>query len=166
MIRTLQLCFTYPQQDTLTLLRQRVDRLPVSTARVKLRLFLRDIQTLELHQWEELYTRTFDLSPLVAPYVGHATYGEDYRRGSLMAELSGEYHTLGVDLQGELPDHLLPVLGYLEYTRAPLPELLSLLEPAVQSMKRTLHRMEPHNPYMQVLLALEAHLPQLLRRSA
>ena len=65
--------------------------------------FVEKIVPLSLSEQEELFTRTLDLSPLSAPYVGYHVWGESYKRGEFMAALNKEMKELGVDLDGELP---------------------------------------------------------------
>jgi nitrate reductase delta subunit len=120
--------------------------------------FLAALRPLSLGEWEELYTRTWDLDPLVAPYIGFQLWGEDYRRGNFMARLRLAYRATGIELDGELPDHLVPVLRYLAAAPAPLPELVEALAPAVEKMIAPLHRRDPANPYLILLNALPVSL--------
>jgi nitrate reductase delta subunit len=121
--------------------------------------FLGEVESLDLGEWEELHTRTLDLSPLFVPYVGHVMWGESYRRGEFMAELAGSMRELGVDLEGELPDHLAPVLRYLD-TR-PSPELTGLVAAAVEKMGKELARAEAQNPYRHLLAAARLAVSEL-----
>ncbi len=155
LLETLALAYQYPRPGSTKLLWERVKELPKSKAKERLERFLQAISQLTLAEREELYTRTLDLTPLTAPNVGYAVYGEDYRRGRFMAELSAAYASLGVDTANEIPDHLIPVLRYLAKAPEPLPELRQILEPALQQITRTLKNLEPTNPY---LLLLEATL--------
>ena len=95
--------------------------------------FLRHISALSIEEWEELYTRTLDLSPAVAPYIGFQMWGEGYQRGSFMALLNHALRMEAVETEGELPDHLIPVLRYLDRAAQPPAELLEVLKPAVFS---------------------------------
>ena len=56
-------------------------------------------------------------------------------------------------MDGELPDHLIPILRYLDLTSQPLPELVDVLEPAVQRMLSGLRQAEASNPYTHLLEA-------------
>lgn len=116
--------------------------------------FLDEVSRLTLGEWEELHTRTLDLSPPVALYVGHAIWGESYKRGEFMASLKRAEDAESVDPDGELPDHLLPVLLYLDVAAEPLPELLEVIGPALQRMRRDLDKAEPGNPYVGLLDAI------------
>ena len=110
--------------------------------------FLAQFQPLSLSEQEELYTRTLDLSPLAAPYVGYQIWGESYKRGEFMAELSHEMKVHQIDLEGELPDHLRPILQYLAVSPSPLPELIEVLDQAVKAMHKSLKKSEDNNPYL------------------
>ena len=116
--------------------------------------FIKKIGTLSLSEQEELFTRTFDLSPLTAPYVGYQIWGESYKRGEFMAQLSQEMSLYEINLEGELPDHLLPVLRYLAAATAPLPELVEVLDPAIAAMQKSLKKNEADNPYLLLLKAI------------
>lgn len=56
--------------------------------------------------WEEMFVRTFDFNPDCALEVGWHLFGEDYKRGEMLAFLRGEMNRCGVPENGELPDHL------------------------------------------------------------
>nr|WP_243454924.1 nitrate reductase [Meiothermus sp. CFH 77666] len=160
MLQTLALAYQYPTAGSTKALWERVNALPKARAKDLLERFLRVISELRLSEREELYTRTLELTPLTAPYIGYAVYGEDYRRGRLMAELNAAYLELGIDTAGEIPDHLIPVLRYLAVADPPLPELLQLLGPALHQIVHTLKTLEPKNPYLMLLEAtLEAVKP-------
>jgi nitrate reductase delta subunit len=154
-LETLALAYQYPSPGSTNALWERVNALPASPSKPLLERFLQATSGLRLAEREELHTRTLDLTPLTAPNLGYAVYGEDYRRGRFMAELSAEYARLGVDSQGELPDHLIPVLRYLAKAKEPLPELLGLLGPALQQIAHTLRTLEPKNPYLYLLEATQ-----------
>lgn len=109
--------------------------------------FMTEIKTLSLAEREELYTITFDLNPLSAPYVGYQIWGENYTRGEFMANLNHEMSNLDIDMENELPDHLIPILRYLSATTAPLPELTKVLGQSVAAMKKSLKKAEGQNPY-------------------
>ena len=116
--------------------------------------FLQEIGALSLSEQEELFTHTLDLSPLTAPYVGYQIWGESYKRGEFMAQLSQEMSLYEINLEGELPDHLLPVLRYLAAAPAPLPELVEVLDPAIAAMQKSLKKNEADNPYLLLLKAI------------
>ncbi len=117
--------------------------------------FLNEFASLSLAEREELYTRTLDLNPLAAPYVGYQLWRENYKRGAFMAELNHEMNALGIEKAGELPDHLIPILRYLDVAPNPLPDLLEALPKALKKMRKELKKAEPQNPYRYLLAAID-----------
>lgn len=55
---------------------------------------------------EERYTALFDLNPICTLHAGYHLFGEDYKRGELLAGLSAELKKAGVPNGAELPDFL------------------------------------------------------------
>ncbi len=115
--------------------------------------FVDEISALEFGKWEELHTATLDLSPQFVPYVGHVAWGENYRRGAFMAELNGVFREAGIELYGELPDHIEPVLRYLGTGAELISDLVDVLPSAVATMQETLRKAAPKNPYNHLLAA-------------
>lgn len=146
--------FRYPAPGSLEHLEAGVRTMPRGQARRALENFTRRIKAMSLEGWEELYTRTLDLAPLVAPYIGYQIWGDAYQRGEFMAALNRTYGALGLETEGELPDHLAPVLHYLERAEAPIPELQQTLEPALKAMHKTLRTLDAKNPYLSLLEAV------------
>ncbi len=155
---TIARCFAYPDDGRLDELRQAVAALPDGKVRTHLERFLSAIAPLSLGEWEELHTRTLDLSPHVVPYVGHVVWGESYKRGAFMADLMRAMTDAGIDMDGELPDHLAPILRYLEAVDAPHEELVEVLPQAVASMIKELKKSDRDNPYRHVLEAARAQV--------
>jgi nitrate reductase delta subunit len=116
--------------------------------------FLEKIDRIDLYQWEELYTSTWDLNPAAAPYIGYQIWGDSYPRGQFMALLQREMIELQIDREGELPDHLIPVLRYLDVASKPVPELLQNFLPALKSMRQALKKADPENIYLCLLDSL------------
>ena len=115
--------------------------------------FVKQVAKLSLSEWEELCTRTLDLSPAAAPYVGFQVWGESYQRGEFMSKLNRQMYELDIDPAGELPDHMVPVLRYLGAADAPLPELMENFEPAVERMIGILREKDRRNPYISLFEA-------------
>ena len=143
----------YPGPGSLEKLRVAWEALPGGPIRKHLLRFLADLEQLSLAGWEELHTRTLDLAPIFAPYVGFAIFGENYQRGEFMAGLKVAQDEIGIDRRGELPDHLEPVLRYLAATDEPFPGLVEVFAQAVSRMRKTLKEAEADNPYRHVLAA-------------
>jgi nitrate reductase delta subunit len=145
----------YPYPGQVEALRLELAGTPEGPAKKSLGAFLDQVQPLSLGEREELHTRTLDLSPLATPYVGFQAYGESYPRGNFMALMNQALAFHEIPTDGELPDHLIPVLRYLGAAGSPLPELAEILLPAVQAMQRSLKKSDPSNPYGLLLQAVE-----------
>jgi nitrate reductase delta subunit len=144
--------FRYPGPDRLESLAAGTLALPSSPAKAALTLFLAEVEALSLGEWEELYTRTWDLDPLTPPYIGFHIWGEDYRRGNFLACLHAAYRETGLETDGELPDHLVPVLRCLGTSRLPV-ELVEVFPRSLEKMSASLRKREAQNPYLGLLEA-------------
>lgn len=147
------LALRYPTVDAMDVLETSVDALPQGRAEREMRRFMKDVNSMPLSKLEELYTATFDLSPVVVPYVGHLAYGDSYERGTFMADLKGAMRSADVDPGSELPDHLDPILRYLATTDEPIDSLQPILVPAITKMEKGLKKANSKNPYLHVLTA-------------
>ena len=99
--------------------------------------FVRLLPADDLHAMQELHARTFDVQAITTLDVGYVLFGEDYKRGALLANLSREHREVGNDCSTELADHLPNVLRLLpRMTDAAVREELVkvLLDPAVKRM--------------------------------
>jgi len=139
--------FRYPQPGLIERLEADLAEASQSPAREALAKFIDKAGRLSLSEWEELYTRTLDLSPEVAPYIAFQVWGESYQRGEFMARMNRALFEQGIETEGELPDHLIPVLRYLSVTSNPFPELTEHFEPAVRRMAAVLREKDSKNPY-------------------
>ena len=148
--------YRYPVPNRLAILGEAVERDLTGSAQRRMRRFVAAVGKLSTTEWEELHTRTLDLSPLFAPYVGHLIWGENYRRGEFMADLKRQMEIHGVDLGGELPDHIEPVLRYLAVAPDPLSDLVHVVGDAVGAMRLALRNAEPDNPYRHLIGATVA----------
>jgi nitrate reductase assembly molybdenum cofactor insertion protein NarJ len=63
-----------------------------------------------LPELQEIFTRSFDVQAITTLSVGYLLFGDDYKRGALLANLHREQEAAGVDVGVELPDHLPAVL--------------------------------------------------------
>jgi nitrate reductase delta subunit len=153
--------FCYPSPELLWLLESGLTEAGPGLGRSGLVAFIEKIKTLSLSEWEELCTRTLDLSPAAAPYVGFQIWGESYQRGEFMAKLSRAMFDLGVNTEGELPDHLVPILRYLDATDQPIPELVENYENAVSRMTSILREKDKGNPYIHLFEAALKLAPKM-----
>lgn len=161
---TLAEALHYPGPGSLDVLELGLSNLPNTPLRRSFGHFMKGVRPLRPHEFEELYTRTLELAPLTAVYVGYQVWGDAYPRGEFMAALNRTYADMGLDTQGELPDHLGVILRYLAQTPEPLPELRNVLEPSVKAMHDTLKTLEPRNPYLHLLDAVESAVQALRAR--
>lgn len=73
--------------------------------------FARELAGLSTEHAQELYTRSFDLSPVCVPYLSVHLFGaESFKRAELMTGLNAAYERIGFDRGTELPDHVALVL--------------------------------------------------------
>jgi len=147
--------FRYPQPGLLEQLEAGLTEAGKGPVRGKLAAFVKKVGALSLSEWEELSTRTLDLSPAAAPYIGFQVWGEGYQRGEFMAQLNRAMAEFDIDPEGELPDHLVPVLRYLAVAEQPVPDLTENFTKAVERMIALLREKDRGNPY---ILLLEAAL--------
>lgn len=84
----------------------------VAAAR-ELRSFEQLIPKGDLRTMRELHTRTFDVQPITSLDIGYTLFGEDYKRGALLANLNNEHNRAHNDCGVELADHLTNVLRLL-----------------------------------------------------
>jgi nitrate reductase assembly molybdenum cofactor insertion protein NarJ len=64
-------------------------------------------------KWEEIYTRTFDVQAITTLDMGYVLFGDDYKRGELLVNLSKEHTKAGNDCGTELADNLPNLLRLL-----------------------------------------------------
>ncbi len=67
----------------------------------------------DLGRLQEEYTKAFDLDETHSLYVGYHLLGESYKRSAMLLEFKERYRTLGMEVAGELADHLPVVLRFL-----------------------------------------------------
>ena len=70
-------------------------------------------KVIPLRKWEEIYTRTFDVQAITTLDVGYVLFGDDYKRGELLVNLSKEHTKAVNDCKTELADHLPNLLRLL-----------------------------------------------------
>jgi nitrate reductase molybdenum cofactor assembly chaperone NarJ/NarW len=71
--------------------------------------FIAGTDDISLSELQELYTRTFDLSPVCALDIGYHLFGENYKRGVFLANLRETESPFDLGQEHQLPDYL-PVL--------------------------------------------------------
>ncbi len=125
-----------------------------SQAAQQMESFLHFVETTELGRLEEVYTGTFDINPACHIFAGHILFGESFKRGAFMAELTEEYQKRHFDTKKELADHipvLLRFLSGLALDDTLAKELNSdCLIPVFQKMNDNFKE-DSQNPYVPVL---------------
>ncbi len=110
-------------------------------------------QTLDARQ--EMFVRTFDMNPNCALEIGWHLFGEDYKRGEMLAYLRREMREVGIDEGTELPDYLGNVLRLLgRWNQEEAGEFVHIFfTPALEKMKKAVSGTE--TPYSHLFDAIE-----------
>jgi nitrate reductase molybdenum cofactor assembly chaperone len=124
-----------------------------------LSVFREAVTNLSLSELQEVYTRTFDLSPVCALDIGYHLFGENYKRGVFLASLRETEAPFDLGQEHQLPDYLPVLLRLLtklddEELRSAL--IVDCMIPALEKMLKTLG--EGENPYRHLIAAIEAAL--------
>jgi len=115
-----------------------------------------------LFEQQELYTRTFDLSPLCSPALSVHLFGvESFKRSHLMVGLLDMYSAAQFEAQGETADHMPTVTRFLPYAAGTdRPEIIQyILIPALLKMCVLLSSKQ--NPYAHLLEAVIATVTEI-----
>ncbi len=86
---------------------------------------------------QEIYTRSFDVQAITTLDLGYVVFGDDYKRGELLVNLSREHREAGNDCGDELGDHLPNLLRLIAVhpDAAMMEELVQLIvAPALRQM--------------------------------
>lgn len=107
--------FDYPTEGYAARMREAREALRgrCAEAEAELDAFLELVPAEDLRAAQELHTRTFDVQAITTLDLGYVLFGDDYKRGEILANLNREHHQAGVDCRGELADHLSNVLRLL-----------------------------------------------------
>jgi nitrate reductase delta subunit len=142
----------YPGDDWAECL-ERAERLCLpGSSHSLLREFLSDVQSTPVPLLQECYTRIFDLNPVCTLEVGYHLFGENYKRGLFLANLSETEKSHEVALNGQLPDYLPALLLLLD--RLPEGELRTdlisqCMVAALEKMSQALSKSE--SPYAHLI---------------
>lgn len=124
---------------------------------------VRETSLLEL---QELYTRTFDLSPVCALEVGYHLFGEDYKRGAFLAQLRETENPYELGQEHQLPDFLpilLRLLGQMEDAELRASLIGYCLLPALAKMSEQLRKKK--NRYGNLIYFVEEVLSRIAAES-
>lgn len=68
--------------------------------------FLAFLPTQDLRSMQELFTRSFDVQAATTLDIGYVLFGDDYKRGEMLANLNREQCAAKIDCGTELADYL------------------------------------------------------------
>jgi len=119
-----------------------------------------DVQALQ-----ELFTRSFDVQAATTLDIGYVLFGDDYKRGMLLANLSREHRNAGIDTGTELADYipnLLRLMAVMEDEEVLHDLAYAILGPALLEMIRefSTDRVEKRN------VSYEKHYKTLIESPA
>jgi len=86
---------------------------------------------------QDLFTRSFDVQAITTLDVGYVLFGDDYKRGEMLANLNREHAAAGIDCGTELADYLpnlLRLLAVLEDEELVGDLVTGVLAPALLEM--------------------------------
>jgi nitrate reductase assembly molybdenum cofactor insertion protein NarJ len=79
--------------------------------------FLEYLPANDVIAMQELYTRSFDVQAIATLDLGYVLFGDDYKRGELLANLNREHVDARNDCGTELADHLPNILRLMSVLR-------------------------------------------------
>jgi len=130
-----------------------------SQAAASVKAFHQSVAELSMTRREELYVATFDVQAVCCLDLGFVLFGEDYKRGRMLAYMKALSLQVGHDSGTELPDHLPVVLGLL--TCMTFEDGRSLVSQLVlPAMAKMISGFTGENPYRHALEAIESVLRQ------
>jgi nitrate reductase delta subunit len=117
-----------------------------------LEAFALTARSLDLRELQELFTRSFDLSPECSLDVGWHLFGESYQRGQFMAMIRHHLREHGLEEGRNLPDHLPNLLDLgMKLERQDAMDLVD--DCILPTLERVLPALK-ESPYHHVLQAL------------
>lgn len=122
----------------------------------ELAAFEQAMHPFSLHERQELFIQTFDLSPVCSLEMGWHLFGENYDRGLLLVKMRQQLRVHEIAETTELPDHLtngLRLLARMEHDDGSyFAEAIVL--PALAKMLQAIQGKD--NPYEHVLAAAQS----------
>ncbi len=147
---------SYPEQPPRVCHSEAASAAEESAVASELAQFFERVRALSLHDLQELFIQTFDLSPLCSLEMGWHLFGENYDRGLLLVKIRQQLRAHEIAEGTELPDHLtyaLRLLTCMEREEASYFAEAVVL-PALERMLAAIR--EKNNPYEHVLKAVRA----------
>lgn len=154
---------TYPGEDYPALVQKAGNALDAEfpEAARSLETFIEATGEFSASEFQESFTRTFDLNPVCCLEIGWQLHGEEYARGTLMVAIRDRLRSFGIEESGELPDHLshiLLLLGRMDQAEAS--EFIdSRVSPALDKMIAGVD--DKANPFEPLLRSIDALLRAL-----
>ncbi len=105
---------------------------------VELNKFLALLPSKSATTMQALFSRTFDVQAITTLDIGYVMFGDDYKRGELLANLNREHAAANNDCGVELADHLPNLLRLLSKSKDTemIDELIEeIIAPALRSMR-------------------------------
>ena len=103
---------------------------------------------------QEIYARTFDLSPKCTLEIGWHLFGESYDRGTFLVWMRGQLRGFALAESTDLPDHVrhvLPVLGRMEPEAADAFST-ACVQPALETIRDGLDGLDsPYRPLIDAI---------------
>jgi nitrate reductase molybdenum cofactor assembly chaperone len=133
--------FEYPDADYPDRVRDVKDCLTgrYSDASAELERFIELLPVDDLQKMQELFTRSFDVQAVTTLDIGYVLFGDDYKRGILLANLNREHRHAGIDTGTELADYipnLLRLMAVIEDEEVLRDLAYAILAPALLEMIR------------------------------
>jgi len=121
--------------------------------------FARAAAALSVEELQELYVRTFEMTPDACLDIGWHLFGENYERGEFLVRMRQTLRRCGVAESSELPDHLSHVLAALG--RMENDEAVRFVEECLQpALAKIISALDGH-PYQALLRGVESALTPL-----
>ncbi len=132
--------FYYPEKESFKDEVRKIESYLMTTnseAVLALKPFIDFMETSSIVEIQELFLRSFDVQAITTLDIGFVLFGEDYKRGKLLAHLNEEHNKAGNDCETELADHLpnlLRLLPKMTDYEMRFEMAIFLLIPAVEKM--------------------------------
>ena len=131
--------FEYPDTEFPARVREILEHLSgrYSEAAAELGRFFELLPSDDLQAMQELYTRSFDVQAATTLDIGYVLFGDDYKRGILLANLNREHRNASIDTGTELADYipnLLRLMAVIEDEEVLQDLAYAILGPALLEM--------------------------------
>ncbi len=132
--------FVFPQKedyvDNVKGVQQYLDEVLPHVGEI-LQPFTNIIGSVTKYELEDLYLRSFEVQSITTLDIGYVIFGDDYKRGELLVNLSKEHQAYNIDCGDELADNLSNILKLINVIEDPelLDDLVNkIVAPALTKM--------------------------------